>query len=325
MPGPRALLVAVVVGLCAFDAGARPAADDFLNPQEPGPRLTLMPFVGPGFRASYDHRFDLEEEVTELRTQLIGTLAVPFAEASANVDLRFFLMSIGASAGYHSEWHVLAFEPEGETGAEPAGAAPAPAIGGDPRPAFFDLSRDARVVKEEQTDVAEASWPFYEARWGFLWPVDHFLGVSTLAARYEARPDVSYDWDLGTVLNGGWHARWEGYALFRDAHVGFAGLALRALAVPRNRVPAAQTLGSGAIVPAESACQATNAEVLCVRRYEPELQYGVLAGLRPLWVGSMDVLLVRAYTTFGFDNELFGLHLFRAPLQLLVAYMVDIH
>jgi hypothetical protein len=129
---------------------------------------------------------------------------------------------------------------------------------------------------------------------------------------------------IGTVLNGGWHARWEGYALFRDAHIGFAGLALRGLAVPRNRVPVAQTLASGAIVPADSACQATNADIGCIRRYELELQYGVLAGLRPRWVGSMDLLLVRTYTTLGFDDDLFGLHLFRAPFQLLVAYMVDI-
>jgi hypothetical protein len=55
-----------LAGLFLSAACGRDApADDFLRVQ-PGPRLTLMPFIGPGFRAIYDHRFELEEEVTEL-------------------------------------------------------------------------------------------------------------------------------------------------------------------------------------------------------------------------------------------------------------------
>src|SRR5215467_8444532 len=64
----------------AGNARALPPADDFLNPQKPGLRLVLMPFVGPGFRTGLDHRLELEEEVTELRTQFLATVAVPFAE-----------------------------------------------------------------------------------------------------------------------------------------------------------------------------------------------------------------------------------------------------
>src|SRR5690349_10067217 len=44
-------------------ASAHPPADDFINPQDPGPRLTLMPFIGPGFRANYDHRFKIEKDM----------------------------------------------------------------------------------------------------------------------------------------------------------------------------------------------------------------------------------------------------------------------
>src|SRR5258708_4990991 len=125
--------IALLAGLLTWGptAHANPPADDFLNPQEPGPRLTLMPFIGPGFRANYDHRFPLERdsrsglwfppEGSELRTQLIATVAVPFAEVSANVDVRFFLMQLGGSVGYHDEWHMLQFTPDPQTGHDRAG------------------------------------------------------------------------------------------------------------------------------------------------------------------------------------------------------------
>jgi len=198
----------------AADARALPPADDFLNPQKPGLRLVLMPFIGPGFRTGLDHRLELEEEVTELRTQLLATVAVPFAEVSANVDLRLFLMSFGATAAYHDEWHLLQFEPDPTTGRDRAGQPPSaepPATtlppgtrpltpDRDPAVTFLDLDRIARAMKDQHGDVAHAAWPFYEGRWGFVWPGYGFMGVSTLSARYEPRPEVSYDWDVGTVV-----------------------------------------------------------------------------------------------------------------------------
>src|SRR5215471_13067064 len=104
------------IACLAGNARALPPADDFLNPQRPGLRLVLMPFVGPGFRTGLDHRLEIEPEVTELRTQLLATVAVPFAEVSANIDARFFLMTFGATAAYHDEWHLLRFEPDPTTG-----------------------------------------------------------------------------------------------------------------------------------------------------------------------------------------------------------------
>src|SRR5215471_17858772 len=86
-------ICALVAVTSSRDARALPPADDYLNPQKPGTRLVLTPFFGPGFRAAFDQRIELEREVTELRLQLTGTLAYPFAEASASVDARFFLMS----------------------------------------------------------------------------------------------------------------------------------------------------------------------------------------------------------------------------------------
>jgi hypothetical protein len=305
----------------ALEVRARPAADDFLNPQDPGPRLTLVPFVGPGFRAVYDHRIEIEEDVTELRTQVAGTVAFPFAEASAGADVRLFLLTAGASVGYHHEWHQLRFEPD-ETGTDAAGVA---ARSDESALRFFDLDRGARRVKDQNTDVGKAGWLFYEARAGFLWPAQNFMGVVNLAARHSGRGDVTYDWENATVMNGGWHLRGEGYALLRHRKAGFAGLAVRALFVPRNRVPHDVTVpATGTRLPGGSACQAYNVRIPCVRSYEFELSYGVLAGWRPGLTETSDVLFVRALTTLGLRNELFGTHALGAPLQLLFAYMFNI-
>lgn len=338
MSTPKAVSLFAALAVCICLGGvahAKPPADDFLNPQAGGPRLTLMPFIGPGFRANYDHRFVIEEDMSEVRTQLIGDVALPFSEVSANVDVRFFVTSFGASVGYHNEWRLLQFNPDPGTGRDRAGQPglvdsenPTSALppSRDPSPGYLDLNRTARAVKDQNADVRTDQWAFYEGRWGFFTPAPHFMGVSTLALRHEARPDVSYDWVNGTVYNGGWHLRWEGYLLLRDAKRGFIGPALRALYVPRNRVegsPAARTLPGGVIVPEGSACQTSEA-LNCEEKHEFEFHYGILAGVRPSWVTSSDLLLFRAYATWGFGNDLFGTHTFRQPLQILMAYMVDI-
>jgi len=328
--------IAVVAGFLCLgrSAEARKPADDFISPQLGGPRLTLMPFVGPGFRANYDHRFPIEQDMSEVRTQLIGDVALPFSEVSANVDVRFFLLSLGLSVGFHHEWHLLQFKPDPTTGRDRAGepkvtnnasGLPVPATE-DPTPGYLDLHRTARAVKDKNTDVETDKWMYYEGRWGLVTPADPFMGVSTLALRYENRPDVTYDWVNATVLNGGWPLRWEAYTLLRSKKLGFIGPAFRAMVVQRNRArgPVAdRTLQSGVVVPTDSSCQAGE-NIRCIGTYEFEFQYGILAGTRPSWVSSNDTLLIRAYTTWGLDNDLFGTHTFRQPLQILVAYMVDI-
>jgi len=206
-----------------------------------------MPFVGPGFRAIYDERIEIEKDMSELRAQIMGTVAIPFAEVSANVDVRFFLMNFGGSVGYHNEWHLLQFTP-GPNGRDRAGQPELqtikdPATGvvtrPDPTPTFTDLDRNARSFKDQNVDFNKGSWAFEEARWGFVWPGYNFTGVSTLAARHEGRPAVTYDWENATVLNGGWNLRWEGILFWRSRNVGFIGPTWRAMNVPRNRVKGA--------------------------------------------------------------------------------------
>ncbi|HVU04713.1 MAG TPA: hypothetical protein VHE30_23330 [Polyangiaceae bacterium] len=327
--------IAMVSALVSFGsvASAHPPADDFLNPQKPGPHLTLMPFIGPGFRATYDHRFEVEEDMSEIRTQVIGTVALPFSEISANVDARFFLMTFGGGVGYHDEWHTLQFNPDSQTGRDRGGVPrfetdpTIPTIATDPTPGYSDLHRDARVIKDQNADYTVKRWAFEELRWGFLVPGYSFMGVSQFAFHHNARPDVSYDWEQGTVMNGGWNIRWEGYALFRGRNFGFIGPAFRALVVPRNRTRGSHdgtVTPSGLLLPYDSACQPGVVQgVVCAGTHEFEFHYGILAGLRPNWINANDTFLFRAYTTYGLNNILFGTHTFRQPIQLLFAYMAD--
>ena len=344
----------LLAALVAPVAQADPPADVFLEPQEPGPRLGLMALVGPGLRAFYDHRFELEEQMSELRLQAYGDLVFPYSEASLHADLRLFLLTFGASLGHHNEWRLLRFDPDYT-----------PATEFDPGAGFLfgrddagqrgvsveesdrstdaqgnwvgpvgdtELSRSLRRQKEQNADIEEATWAFAEVRSGFIWPAQDFMLVSSAAVRYEDRPDVSYDWQLATVLDGGLHLRVESYAFFRDDSLGFVGPALRLLNVPRRRlvrdletdVPTANG-GTARVRTARvgDACQDAEG-VPCEQGRQWELHYGLLGGLHPGWFSHDDLFLARVYTTWGFDNRLLGTHVFGAPLSLLFAYQVTV-
>ncbi len=335
----RTALSAALVS-SVLDAAAHPAQDDLLGvPLDnsrstvPGPHLRLMPFVGPGFRATYEHRFTIEKDMSELVTQVVGTVALPFAEVGLSADVRFFLMTFGASVGYHDEWQLLQFNPDPATGRDTVGRvlqdpAEVPPLEAAQR-SYNDLTLDARAKKDANSDVREKRWAFYEGRWGFVWPAYNFVGSSTLALRHDGRPDVTYDWENATVLNGGWNLRWEGYAIFHSRNVGFFGPASRILWVPRNRTEAANGVysptPSGFGLPNGSACQSGVVSGLdCVVKREFEVQYGFIGGLRPNWVNTSDTLLIRFFTTAGLKDNLFGTQAFRLPIQLLVAYMVTV-
>jgi hypothetical protein len=267
----------------------------------------------------------------------MATVAVPFAEVSANADIRFFLQQFGASVGYHDEWHMLQFTPDPRTGRDAGGQTQIQNTDPNANPMqplypvpinqdlTRDLTRDLRSIKDQNVDVQKKSWAWYEARWGFLWPAYNFIGVSNLAARHDGRPDVTYDWENATVLNGGWNFRWEVYLFFRSRNIGFIGPAFRTMLVPRNRTKGDFMTSSGLTLPDHSACQpGVVMGLACYGTHEVEFQYGVIGGLRPNWVSSTDTFLFRAFTTYGLNNDLFGTQVFRQPIQLLFAYMVDI-
>ena len=109
----KTLIAVSLIAAAFFGTGAASAKkprDDFFNPQLPGTRLKLFGFFGPGFRGTLENRTQIEPDMSELHTQLIGDVNPGYSEGSLNMDVRVFILSFGASVGLRNDWHVLRFE-----------------------------------------------------------------------------------------------------------------------------------------------------------------------------------------------------------------------
>ena len=184
--------VALGLAFWAGNAHADKRADDYTEPQQPGTRLSLFTFIGPGVRAFSDTRIAIEPDMSELRVQLMGDVNWGFSELSAHVDARFFLLNFGASAGYHYDWHFLQWKP-GANGNDLAGEHPGTSAG------YESLSSAARVTKDTNGDFTAEAWPWVEGRVGAFIPGYNFMGLTMAAVRHEDRPDNGFDWFNGTV------------------------------------------------------------------------------------------------------------------------------
>jgi hypothetical protein len=214
-----ALLLMAVALLGSSSAWAMKPRDDFFNRQDPGTRLKLFPFFGPGFRAILENRMSIEKDMSELQTQIIADANPGYSEGSLNFDARFFLLSFGASVGYRNDWHILKFEPD-ENGLDHRES---------------ELNRKARWLKDFDYDWKRHAWPWYEGRLRILAPMDWLFGVTTFSVRYQDRGfDNGFDWALSTVFDRGLIGVSETFLVARGHRWGFAGGACRVLYVPRN-------------------------------------------------------------------------------------------
>jgi len=298
----RLILLSLMAAL-SFVSGAAEAKkprDYFFHPQKPGTRLKLFPFFGPGFRATLENRAQLEPDMSELHTQLIGDVNPGYAEASLNADVRVFLFVFGASVGVRRDYHILKFEPD-TLDASRCTPPTEPCLDHGKG----ELDREARWLKDLDQDWKMANWPWAEGRFRLIMPMYQFMGISTLSVRYQHRGfDNAYDWPLSTVFDDGTIAFWETFLVVRDRHVGFVGPALRVLYVPRGG------------------------------EYEIDWHYGLLAGTQA-GPGNHDLILLRVYTTLGTNlvediwrenpesDDLMGTHAFRAPIQVVFGYQMD--
>jgi hypothetical protein len=166
-----------------------------------------------------------------------------------------------------------------------------------------ELNRDARRAKDDDADYTQDDWSWAEGRLHLFIPLDDAIAISNVAFRFEDRVDNSFDWFNATVYDSGMHVRWETMVLLRDRRWGFGGPALRVMNVPR-------TLDAGT---------PENREVR-----ETDWHYGLVLGTSPNWASTNDVILVRAYATFGLDDDLMGTHTYAAPIQIVAGYQADI-
>ena len=156
-----------------------------------------------------------------------------------------------------------------------------------------ELNIDARLAKDEADDFFDDTWAWGEGRFRMVAPWENVLALSTVSVRHEERQDRTYGWEFATVYNGGILVNWESAVLLHHRHLGFIGPTVRLLNLPR------------------------------VTERENELQYGIAAGTTPGFSEAPHALLLRVYTTAGFDTELMGQHFYRVPIQLLIGYQQD--
>jgi len=261
--------------------------DRFAQPQTPGTKLKLFGFWGPGFRAAVEHRQHLEEGMSEYWLQGWGDANYGFGEGSLHADVRVFIFGAGLSVGHRYDWHLLKFKPDANGLDHGEGA----------------LNRDARVKKDDEGDWSEEHWSWAEGRLHLFIPLDKAIALSHVAFRFEDRIDNSFDWNNATVYDKGVHLRWETMILYRDRWWGFGGPALRVLNMDR-------TLGAGTAN--ERQVRAT------------EFHYGLVLGTSPNWSSANDVLLLRAYASFGLNYKLMGTHTYNMPIQIVLGYQTDI-
>jgi len=265
--------------------------DSFAQPQTPGTKLKLFAFWGPGFRAAVEHRAHLEEGMSEYWLQAWGDTNYGYGEGSLHADVRVFIFGAGISVGHRYDWHLLQFQPD--------------ATGRDHKK--LELDRDLRVTKDDEGDWAEKNWSWAEGRLNLFIPLDTAIGLTTLAFRYEDRVDESFDWFNATVYDRGLHIRSETMILFRDRWLGFGGPALRVLNMDRTE----HTADAAGVVQTKQG-RAT------------EFHYGLVLGTSPNWSSANDVLLLRAYASFGLEYPLMGTHTYHAPIQIVAGYQTDI-
>ena len=191
-------------GICAAilllsgAAAAEQPRDYFLNAPRAGTFAHLDAYTV-GVQASLENRADLEQGMSMLHTRLSGIASYPYVDGSANVDIRVFLLTLGASVGYRNVHRNHTFVP-GE-----------------------DRSRDARNDRESDDNFDSQGFGHYEGRARLVIPLDSFFMINTGTLRVEDREDNSFDWFHATVHDSGLVGKYEATLFYRHRDFGAVG------------------------------------------------------------------------------------------------------
>jgi hypothetical protein len=197
--GTLFLVTALELGtLVPSGASAEQPHDWYIGPQEDGTILNAG-FFFPGVITSVEHKVSLYGQANQLVLRGTGILTYPFTDGQLDVDLRVVLVSAGVSIGGRESWRNMSFE-QGDR-----------------------MDRSVRRIRWSAGDFDNAAWPHAEARVSLALPFnDYVLFNCVNSARYEDRPDPSYDWRNGIVHDRGMLYKSESMFFFK--HKAFGGL-----------------------------------------------------------------------------------------------------
>lgn len=165
--------------LSARPAHAEQPRDWMVAAQPGGTRLSLDILL-PGIQAIVEHRipvYGLANEVT-FRANALPTIV--FLESQADVDVRFLVLTLGASFGVREVFHAYEFR----------------------RGQSFD--RQTRRDLEFAGGYTDSFSTYGEGRVQLSLPFnDHVVLLNVNGLRFEGGHDRAFDWRLGIVRDGG--------------------------------------------------------------------------------------------------------------------------
>ena len=267
------MLTALLVGtLLPGSASAEQAHDWYLGSQDDGTVLNTG-FFFPGVIASIEHRVSVYGKANQLKLRGTGIISYPLSDAQLDVGMRVVLVSAGLSIGARDTWRNMTFEPD-----EP-------------------VTRWQRRIRWASGDFDTAAWPHAEARLSLALPFnDYVLANCVNTARYEDRPNRSYDWHNGLVHDRGMLYKSETMLFVKHPAVGGVGPTLTFLDFELDG------------------------------ERHTQIMYGFTFVSRAGLTRWNDIIAIQMWfygdTMDDFDNsEIYGMDMWRGPFNLMIAYV----
>ncbi len=271
--GTLYLLTALLLGsVLPTGASADQPHDWFIGPQDDGTVLNAG-FFFPGTITSIEHKLSVFGQANQLLLRGTGIVSYPFTDGQLDVEMRVVLVSAGLSIGGRETWRNMSFAPD-----EP-------------------VDRWQRRIRWSAGEFDTAAWPHAEARLSVALPFNDYVLLNCVnTARYEDRPDPSYDWRNSMVHDRGMLYKSETMLFVKHKAFGGVGPMLTFLDFALDGVRHTQIL------------------------------YGFTFVSRAGLTRWNDILAIQMWfygdTMDDFDNsENYGWDMWRGPFNLMIAYM----
>lgn len=177
-------------------ARAEQRHDWFLAAGEDGTFLNATVFF-PGVQTGVEHRESFYGMANQLTLRGTGILTYPMTDAQIDVNVRVLVVTAGLSVGGRDSFRNMTFEPD-----EP-------------------MDRKRRRDRWAAGDFDTAAWPHAEARLELALPFNDYLLFNCVnTARFEDRPNRSYDWRNGLVHDNGMLYKSESMLFVKHRSVG---------------------------------------------------------------------------------------------------------
>lgn len=256
--------LAIIVQATAAWAKPPQPRDYMLDPPKQGFWIHGDVFTA-GAQATVEGRVPVEDESyghMSFRFSALGSLG--YGEMAGHFDIRSFLFTFGVSVGVRDVWRTY----DGPRGTQ--------------------VTRQNRLDEDSAKSFSAEIWPYAEARFRLVIPLESFWFVSNHVVRYEGAPENSFDWFTTNVHDGGLVYRGDAVLFYRNKYLGALGPYVRYMNMPR---------GTGR---------------------SNEIAAGLLYVIR-LGIKHRDDMLSLQVLTRPGDDE-FGFQILRIPLWVMLAY-----